>query len=64
MDNFRFHVVAEASKKAPLKIVTPKERPSAYFGKYVFNRAKMQKYLPENVFQQLSDVIDNGAHFR
>ena len=63
MDNFRFHVVAEASKKAPLKIVTPKERPSAYFGKYVFNRAKMQKYLPENVFQQLSDVIDNGAHF-
>lgn len=63
MDNFRFHVVAEASKKAPLKIVTPKEPPSAYFGKYVFNRAKMQKYLPENVFQQLSDVIDNGAHF-
>ncbi|GAB6950454.1 glutamine synthetase III [Hoylesella timonensis 4401737 = DSM 22865 = JCM 15640] len=63
MDNFRFHVVAEASKKAPLKIVTSKERPSAYFGKYVFNRAKMQKYLPENVFQQLSDVIDNGAHF-
>lgn len=63
MDNFRFHVVAEASKKAPLKIVTPKERPFAYFGKYVFNRAKMQKYLPENVFQQLSDVIDNGAHF-
>ena len=63
MNNFRFHVVAEASKKAPLKIVTPKEPPSAYFGKYVFNRAKMQKYLPENVFQQLSDVIDNGAHF-
>lgn len=63
MNNFRFHVVAEASKKAPLKIVTPKEPPSAYFGKYVFNRTKMQKYLPENVFQQLSDVIDNGAHF-
>lgn len=63
MNNFRFHVVAEASKKAPLKIETPKEPPSAYFGKYVFNRAKMQKYLPENVFQQLSDVIDNGAHF-
>lgn len=63
MNNFRFHVVAEASKKAPLKIVTSKEPPSAYFGKYVFNRAKMQKYLPENVFQQLSDVIDNGAHF-
>lgn len=63
MENFRFQVVAEASKKVPLVIETPKERPSEYFGKYVFNREKMQKYLPEDVFQQLTDVIDNGAHF-
>ncbi|MBS5613559.1 MAG: glutamine synthetase III, partial [Prevotella buccalis] len=63
MENFRFQAVTEASKKAPLAVKAPKERPSEYFGKYVFNRAKMQKYLPEDVFQQLTDVIDNGAHF-
>lgn len=40
---------------------TPKERPSEYFGKNVFNRAKMYKYLPTSVYESLIDVIDNGA---
>ena len=50
-------------KEKPLEVVAPVERPSEYFGKYVFNRAKMYKYLPQNVFNQMVDVIDNGAPF-
>ena len=46
MANLRFEVVAEAFRKKPLEITAPSERPSEYFGKYVFNRAKMYKYLP------------------
>ena len=63
MANLRFSAVCSASKKKPLEVVAPVERPSEYFGKYVFNRAKMYKYLPQNVFNQMVDVIDNGAPF-
>ncbi|MBO5468037.1 MAG: glutamine synthetase III [Prevotella sp.] len=59
--NLRFQVVEEAFKKRPLNVETPKERPSEYFGKYVFDRQKMHKYLPVDVYNQLIDVIDNGA---
>ena len=41
MTNLRFQVVEEAFKKKPLEVIAPVERPSEYFGKYVFNRAKM-----------------------
>ncbi len=62
MANLRFQVVEEAFKKKPLEVIAPVERPSEYFGKYVFNRAKMYKYLPADVYDKLIDVIDNGAH--
>jgi glutamine synthetase len=61
MEKLRFQVVSEAFKKKPLSVDVPSERPSEYFGKYVFNRAKMYKYLPADVYQKLIDVIDNGA---
>ena len=61
MANLRFQVVEEAFKKKPLDVATPAERPSEYFGKYVFNRAKMYKYLPADVYDALINVMDNGA---
>ena len=57
----RFQVVEEAFKKKALEVSGPSERPSEYFGKYVFNRQKMYKYLPADVYNKLIDVIDNGA---
>ncbi len=61
MANLRFQVVSEAFKKQPLDIPTPAERPSEFFGKYVFNKQKMFKYLPKKVYDKMLDVIDNGA---
>ena len=61
MTNLRFDAVTEASHKKPVEVISPVERPSEYFGKKVFNRAKMYKYLPADVYQKLVDVIDNGA---
>ena len=61
MGNLRFEAVAEAYKKKPLDVPTPAERPSEFFGKYVFNRQKMFKYLPRDVYDKLIDVIDNGT---
>ncbi len=62
MAKLRFKVVEEAFKKRPVEIPSPTLRPSEYFGKYVFTRDKMFKYLPRDVYMQLVDVIDNGAH--
>ncbi len=59
--NLRFQVVEEAFKKKAVEVKVPDERPSEYFGKYVFNREKMYKYLPADVYAKLIDVIDNGA---
>lgn len=63
MANLRFHAVITASKKKPIIVEEPKERPSDYFGKYVFTRAKMYRYLPSKVYEQMVDVMDNGAPF-
>jgi len=59
----RFKVVDEAFKRSPVFVEQPKERPSEYFGKYVFNKQKMYKYLPAKVYEKMCDVIDNGAPF-
>ena len=61
MANLRFEAVAEAFKKKPMTVITPVERPAQYFAKYVFNRQKMYKYLPSDIYERLIDVIDNGA---
>ena len=59
----RFKVVDDAFKKRPVEVKTPAERPSEYFGKYVFDKQKMFKYLPAKVYAEMCDVIDNGAPF-
>ena len=51
----RFQVVEEAFKKKAVEVKVPSERPSEYFGKYVFNREKMYKYLPTDVYNNLID---------
>lgn len=61
MSKLRFRVVEDAFKKKAVEVVTPAERPSEYYAKYVFNKEKMFKYLPSKVYAQLIDAIDNGA---
>ena len=60
-NNLRFQVVEEAFKKRALDVPVPEERPSEYFGKYVFNKQKMYKYLPSDIYEKMIDVMDNGA---
>lgn len=60
MDNLRFEVLKEAFRKRPVELKIPKERPSELFGKNVFNREKMFKYLPIDVYNKMVDVMDNG----
>lgn len=57
----RFKVVGEAFAKRPLDVPIPTERPSDFFGKYVFNKQKMYKYLPKKTYDRMCDVMDNGT---
>ena len=61
MSTLRFRVVEKAFQAKPFEVPDPKERPCEYFGKYVFNREKMFKYLPSKVYEKLVDAMDNGA---
>ena len=61
MSTLRFRVGETAFTKKAVDVAVPDERPSEYFGKYVFNRAKMFKYLPEKTYRKLVDAIDNGT---
>ena len=61
MTNLRFEAVTQASRKRPVEVITPVQRPSDFFGRKVFNRARMYKYLPADVYEKLVDVIDNGV---
>ena len=61
MTSLRFSVVEKAFQAKPQPVAVPDCRPSDYFGKYVFNREKMFKYLPSTVYARLVDAMDNGA---
>ena len=61
MSGLRFRVVEKAFQAKAREVTVPLERPSEYFGKYVFNREKMFKYLPSTVYAKLVDAMDNGA---
>ena len=60
-NNLRFQVVEEAFKKRALEVKAPQERPSEFFGKYVFTKQKMYKYLPKDIYDKMVDVMENGA---
>ncbi|NPD81099.1 glutamine synthetase type III [Prevotella sp. PINT] len=61
MANLRFHAVKEALSRKPLEVKIAEERPYEYFGRKVFNRERMYKYLPKPIYEKMIDVIDNGA---
>ena len=59
MSTLRFKVVEEAYGRKAVPVAIPSERPSEYYGKYVFNRAQMYKYLDKDTYDALVYAIDN-----
>ncbi len=57
--SLRFKVVEEAYDRKAVAVATPAERPSEYYGKQVFNRATMFRYLPKATYNALLDAIEN-----
>ena len=59
MSHLRFKEVELAFNREPVSVNIPKEAPSEYYGKHVFNRQAMFKYLPKDTYDALIDAIDN-----
>lgn len=60
MSGLRFRVVSEAFNKKALQVNPPTENISEYYGRYVFGRKEMAKFLSEDCMQVLVKAIDQG----
>lgn len=60
MSGLRFRVVSEAFTKKALQVNPPTENISEYYGRYVFGRKEMAKFLSEECMQALVKAIDQG----
>ena len=60
MSKLRFKAVEKASNKRPLEVIAPTEKTSDYYGRKVFNKQAMTKYLSKATYKIMIDVIENG----
>lgn len=60
MSGLRFRVVSEAFNKKALQVNPPTENISEYYGRYVFGRKEMAKFLSKGCMQILVKAIDQG----
>lgn len=61
MSTLRFKVVEEAFKRKPVPASVPDKITSEYYGKYVFNREQMARYLSKDTMKTVCDAIDKGV---
>ena len=47
MSKMRFFALQELSNRKPLEVIAPSNKLSDYYGSHVFDRKKMQEYLPK-----------------
>lgn len=60
MSGLRFRVVSEAFTKKALQVNPPTGNISEYYGRYVFGRKEMAKFLSDDCMQALIKAIDQG----
>ena len=60
MSTLRFKAVEEAFKKKALCVTAPSKFTSDYYGKYVFTKSVMAKYLSKDIMKSLSNAIEKG----
>lgn len=61
MSTLRFKAVETASKRTPIAVSTPQQLPSEMYGKYVFDRKQMGKYLSKETMKTVLRAIDRGT---
>lgn len=61
MSKMRFFALQELTNRKALEITPPSNKLSDYYGIHVFDRKKMQEYLPKEAFRAVNNAIEKGA---
>jgi glutamine synthetase len=61
MSTLRFTAIEKATQHLPLEISAPDKLPSDYYGKYVFNKKQMAKFLSKETMRTVLEAIDKGT---
>ncbi|MCD8261836.1 MAG: glutamine synthetase III [Bacteroides sp.] len=61
MSKMRFFALKELVNRVPLEVNQPSDKISDYYGSHVFDRKKMQEYLPRDAFKAVMDAIEKGT---
>lgn len=61
MSKMRFFALQELSNRKPIEVINPSSKLSDYYGSHVFDRKKMQEYLPREAFKAVMDAIEKSA---
>ncbi|MBQ8225540.1 MAG: glutamine synthetase III [Bacteroides sp.] len=61
MSKMRFFALQELANRKPLEISNPSNKLSDYYGSHVFDRKKMQEYLPKEAYNAVINAIEKGV---
>ncbi|HPR86201.1 MAG TPA: glutamine synthetase III [Prolixibacteraceae bacterium] len=61
MAQFRFKALEEVLSRKPIDVKREENLVSDFYGKNVFDRPKMKKYLSKEAYKAVIDAIDNGT---
>ena len=57
----RFFALQELANRRPLGVNIPSNKLSDYYGSHVFDRKKMQEYLPREAYKAVTNAIEKGT---
>lgn len=63
MSTMRFFALQRLSDRKPLEVSLPSNNVMDYFGSHVFDKKKMQQYLPKEAYQAVINALENGTPF-
>lgn len=61
MSKMRFFALQELANRRPKEVIYPSGKLSDYYADHVFNRKKMQEFLPKEAYNAVMDAIENGT---
>ena len=59
----RFFALQELANRRPIPVEYPSEKLSEYYGAHVFDRKKMQEFLPSEAYKAVINAIEKGVPF-
>ena len=63
MSKMRFFALQELANRCPIPVEYPSEKLSEYYGAHVFDRKKMQEFLPQEAYKAVINAIEKGVPF-